>query len=440
MSDQPNVVVFFTDQQRWDTTGAHGNPMGLTPNYDRMAAEGTHAAYAFTNQPLCLPARSVLQTGRYSTQAGCPTNGAALPVGTRTLAHHFNEAGYVTGYLGKWHLCQCRTEPVPRELRGGYQEWLAANVPEMTSDAYRATLYDENDREVLLPGYRVDALTDAAIRFLDRHQEEPFFLFCSFLEPHHQNPRDIFAAPVGYAERYLDPWMPPDLRALGDRWPARDLPGYYGIVKRLDEALGRVQDALLSLGLAENTILIFSSDHGNHFRTRNAEFKRSCHEASTRIPLALTGPGFVGGGQLPDLVSLIDLPPTLLDACGLPVPGDMLGRSLLSLTRGEREGWPEEVFIQISEAQVARAVRTHRWKYGVNAPREHADWDQASSPVYEEEFLYDVIDDPYELTNLIQEESHRQVAEIMRGRLLRRMAEAEEPEPKIVEAQTRPSG
>ena len=118
----------------------------------------------------------------------------------------------------------------------------------------------------------------------------------------------------------------------------------------------------------------------------------------------------------------------------------MRGRSILPLTRGEREGWPEEVFMQISEAQVARAVRTHRWKYGVNAPREHADWEQACSPVYVEEFLYDVIDDPYELTNLIQEESHRGVAEIMRARLLRRMAEAGEPEPVIEQGLFHPSG
>ena len=124
------------------------------------------------------------------------------------------------------------------------------------------------------------------------------------------------------------------------------------MVKRLDEALGRVLDALKSLDLLDNTIILFTSDHGCHFKTRNAEYKRSGHESSIRVPTALHGPGFNGGGQLQQLVSLVDLPPTLLDAAGIPVPEEMQGRSILPLTRGETDGWPEEVFVQISESQV----------------------------------------------------------------------------------------
>src|SRR5205814_2291086 len=144
--------------------------------------------------------------------------------------------------------------------------------------------------------------------------------------------------------------------------------GYYGMVKRLDEALGRLLDAIDSLDLQDRTIVVFTSDHGCHFKTRNEEYKRSCHEGSIRVPTALRGPGFDGGGHVRALTSLIDLPPTLLDAAGLPVPLEMQGRSVLPLTRGDRSGWPEEVFIQISEAEVGRAVRTQRWKYGVVAP------------------------------------------------------------------------
>ena len=113
--------------------------------------------------------------------------------------------------------------------------------------------------------------------------------------------------------------MPPDLAALGGS-AHQHLGGYYGMVKRLDEALGRLLDALKSLDLLDNTIVLFTSDHGCHFKTRNAEYKRSCHESSIRVPTALSGPGFEGGGQVRQLVSLVDLPPTLLDAAGLPVP------------------------------------------------------------------------------------------------------------------------
>lgn len=435
---RPNVIVFFTDQQRFDSTGVHGNPLGLTPTFDRLAAEGTHVWNAFTCQPVCLPARSCLQTGLYATQTGCVDNNRTLPLTARTLAHHFADAGYDTGYIGKWHLCRTVAGPVPRERRAGYRHWLASNVLEFTSDAYDTVVFDENDRPVKLPGYRVDALTDAAIRYIDAQQAQPFFLVLSFLEPHFQNSRDDYPAPDGYAERYLDPWTPPDLRTLGGS-AARHLPGYYGMVKRLDEALGRVVDALKSLGLLENTVILFTSDHGCHFKTRNSEYKRSCHESSIRIPTLLSGPGFFGGGRLRELVSLIDLPPTLLDACGLPVPPAMAGRSLLPLTRGQRDGWPDDVFVQISEAQVGRAVRTQRWKYGVAAPPENAR-DDTDSDVYVEESLYDLRADPYELNNLVGMKSHRAVADALRTRLLRRMQQAGEALPEIRPAPERAGG
>ncbi|MGI8687934.1 MAG: sulfatase-like hydrolase/transferase, partial [Thermomicrobiales bacterium] len=284
MADRPNVIVFFTDQQRWDTTGLHGNPLNLTPNLDRMARRGTHFARAFTPQPVCGPARSCFQTGQYATTTGCFKNGIPLPRDARTLAHFFNDAGYRTGYIGKWHLASGRAA-VPVEERGGYEYWLGANALEFTSDAYDCVVYDNDNRRVKLPGYRVDALTDAAIRFIDDRKDAPFFPFLSFMEPHHQNHRDDFHAPAGYDGRYIDRWMPPDLQALVGTAP-QQLPGYCGMVKRLDEALGRMLDALESLGLDDRTVVLFTSDHGCHFKTRNAEYKRSCHDSSIRIPAA----------------------------------------------------------------------------------------------------------------------------------------------------------
>ena len=177
-------------------------------------------------------------------------------------------------------------------------------------------------RRVDLPGYRVDAVTDAAIRYVDARAREaaPFFLFVSFIEPHFQNSRDDYPAPTGYEEAYTGAWLPPDLAALGGS-THQHLAGYYGMVRRLDEALGRLQDALRSLDLLQSTVLLYTTDHGCHFKTRNAEYKRSCHESSIRLPTAVSGPGFDGGGRVPQLTSLIDLPPTLLDAAGITPPG-----------------------------------------------------------------------------------------------------------------------
>lgn len=430
---QPNVVVFFTDQQRWDTTGVHGNPLDLTPNFDHMAQRGTDVHYSFTCQPVCAPARSSLQTGLYATQTTVFRNRIALPSDSKTLAHYFGQAGYRTGYIGKWHLAE--GDPVPAHQQGGYDFWLGANALELVSQPYNTIVSDKEGKPHKLPGYRVDALTDAAIRFINDRKNQPFFLFLSFLEPHSQNHIDDYVAPDGYRSRYTGRWIPPDLAVLGGS-AHQHLGGYYGMVKRLDEALGRVMDALKSLGLDDNTIVLFTSDHGSHFKTRNNWYKRSCHESSIRIPTALQGPGFDGGGRISELVSLVDLPPTLLDAAGLPIPEEMAGHSILPLLTNQTENWPEEILVQISETQVGRAVRTRRWKYSVSAPDGDGKRD-AASDYYVEEFLYDLHSDPYELTNLAGLESHQEVASRMRERLVRRMVEIGEAAPAIEPAAIR---
>ena len=432
--ERPNVIVFFTDQQRWDTTGVHGNRSGLTPTFDRMAAYATHVARSFTVQPVCGPSRACMQTAVYATQSGCYRNGIPLGEEAETLARSFRAAGYHTGYIGKWHLAS--GEPVAPGERGGYESWLAANKLEFTSDAYHTVVFDEDTRPHRLPGYRVDALTDAAIRFVDEHQDEPFFLFLSFLEPHHQNHVDAYPPPEGSLEAYQDAWTPPDLRALGGS-SQQHLPGYYGMVKRLDEAFGRLLDALRSLGLRDDTVVLFTSDHGNHFKTRNHEYKRSGHDASLRVPTVVTGPGFDGGGRVERLVSILDLGVTLCDAAGVDPPAGHQGRSILPLLRDRHAPWRDELFFQVSESEVGRGVRTQRWKYGVTAPGADP-WNDAHAAHYVEAYLYDLEHDPYELDNLIGQENHLRVAEHLRERLLERMAEIGEPPATVGPAEARP--
>jgi arylsulfatase A-like enzyme len=440
----PNVIVFFTDQQRWDSTGVHNNPLDLTPNFDRMARMGTDVHLSFTPQPVCGPARAALQTGMYQTKTGCFVNGIALPKNIPTLATHFKKAGYQTAYIGKWHLApHNEVGPVRPEDRGGYDYWLASNLLEFTSDSYKTTLYDNDGKPVFLPGYRADALTDAAIRYIQEHnkKDQPFFLFLSFLETHFQNYRDNFPAPDGYQHRFSGKWTPPDLGSLVGTSP-QHLPGYWGMVKRVDECLGRLLDALKSLGMTDDTVVMYTSDHGCHFKTRNSEYKRSCHESSIRVPTAFTGAMFNGGGRINELVSLIDLPPTLLEIAGIPVPQDMQGRSIMPLLHGGKRSTSEhseDLFIQISESQVGRAIRTHRWKYGVTAPDKNPSKDPGSDK-YVEQYLYDLYADPWELTNLIGFHSHREVSDILKERLIKRMVAAGETAPIIENAPNVPSG
>lgn len=430
---RPNIIVLFTDQQRYDVVGAYGNPVDLTPNLDAYARQGTLCLNAFTPQPLCGPARACIQTGNYATQTGCYRNGIPFTdKNNKSLADYFNEAGYNTGYIGKWHLAE--NGIVEQEERAGYEYWLGSNELEFSSDAYDLVMYDNNSKAVKVPGYRVDGMIDRAIRYIDENQQNPFFLFISLLEPHCQNHSYSYPAPVFTEQKYQGKWMPPDLMALGGTAPAH-LAGYLATVRRIDEAYGRMMDALRSLNMVNNTVVLFTSDHGEHFMTRNSTNKMSPHESSIRIPMVFHGPGFESGKIICDMVSLIDVLPTLLDAAGIPVPKSVSGKSILGLLNQTETHWPEEVLIQISESQVGRAIRTKKWKYAVVAPHKDPFKDSASDS-YQETELYDLEHDPYELRNLISFPDFEQIKSELRSRLCNRIAASGEPVPEITVAQT----
>ncbi|MHC4983677.1 MAG: sulfatase/phosphatase domain-containing protein, partial [Planctomycetota bacterium] len=217
----------------------------------------------------------------------------------------------------------------------------------------------------------------------------------------------------------------------GGDWQV-EYPDYLGCVNSLDLALGRLRAELGKLGMAENTLLLLTSDHGCHFRTRNAEYKRSCHDGCIRVPMVACGPGFAGGKVASELVSLIDVAPTILTAGGVEPPKTMRGRPLQQLIGGTASNWPKEVFLQISESHCGRAVRTARWKYSVRSPQETGR--DAGSGVYVEDFLYDLAADPHERNNLIAEPPLSAVRAELAATLKRRMLAAGEAEPTVLPA------
>ena len=435
MSERPNVVVFLTDQQRADTSGLHGCPLELTPNFDAFAEAGTHLAQHVTSQPVCAPARGCFQTGQYATNHGVWGNQQHLPAHAKGIADLFQEAGYATGYFGKWHLAPNAAGDHPQAVeapyRTGYDTWLGANIHEFCSSPYHCRVYDENQRPHDLPGYRVDAITDAAIRFIGAHRDEPFFLFVSILEPHHQNELFDYVPPDHYRARYAGRWLPPDLAQLPGNGP-KHFGGYAGTVKRCDEAFGRVLDALKSLGLREATNVCYTSDHGCHFSTRPGMDKRSCHEASIRVPTALGGPAFDGGGRVEEPTTLLELPPTLLASAGIPVPASFDAAPLQPLLETRPARRPErDAYVQITNGKrVGRALRTRRWKYAVWQTADAASADGTASS-YTETELYDLAHDPYELCNRIEDGDLAETRRELRERLLARLREAGEPEPAI---------
>ncbi len=455
----PNILFILTDQQRWDTCGCYGQSLPVTPQLDEMAREGVRFEYAFTSQPVCGPTRACLQTGRYATETGVHINHRMLPLTERTIAHHLADAGYETGYIGKWHLASTgpedgpddfRIRAVPPERRGGYRDfWLAADVLEFTSHSYDGHVFDRDMQRRDFPEgrYRVDALTDWALEYLrSRDGKRPWFLFLSYLEPHHQNDHNRHEGPIGSTRYFRNFEPPPDLVNSGGDW-RHEYADYLGSCHSIDTNLGRLLDELIWLGMVRDTVVVFTSDHGSHFRTRNAEYKRSCHDASIRVPLVITGPGFKAphgarraAGETPaafqprvvsELVSLMDLPPTLLTVAGLTPPPAMRGRPLQQLLGPTPPAdWPQEVFVQISEDHCGRAVRTRRWKYSVRGL--HVTGADPAAETYVEDCLYDLAADPHEQTNLVADPAYAAVRAELAETLKRRMAAAGEAVPVIV--------
>jgi arylsulfatase A-like enzyme len=441
-----NIVIYHSDQFRWDFVGANGlNSSTHTPNLDALAAAGTNFTHAVTNQPVCAPSRSVLLTGRYATETGVWQNGLGLRQDLPTIATELRKAGYTTNYIGKWHLAPGSEAEggghgaVKPDHRGGFEDfWEASNELEHTTHPYEGTIWDRDGYPITFKDqYRVDFLTDRAEKFLRQKHDKPFLLVISQLEPHQQNDLSRMVAPKGAADRFIDAFVPADLRALPGDW-REQLPDYYGCCESIDASVGRVRKILDEEGLAANTIFVFMSDHGCHFMTRNTEYKRSTHNSSLRVPLLISGPDFESARQIQSLVGMIDIAPTLLEAAGVAAPDSMKGRSFLPLLRDPqaRAAWPDRQFIQISESMTGRAIRSRDWTYCIADPTGMTD--QPASANYHEYQLYDQRNDPHELVNLAGRKEYRAVAGDLRDQLKEIMVAAGEADPEIVPAKLYP--
>ena len=447
-----NIIFYFTDQQRWDTCGCYGQPLNITPNLDRLAQEGVKFDNAFTPQPVCGPCRALFQTGRYPTETGCFRNNVMLPAGVKTLGSYIEEAGYETAYIGKWHLAsdgELEKPPtidhtvtaIPRELRGGYTGfWRAADVLEFTSHGYDGFVFDENDQRVDFKGYRADCINDMALEFFDQYDgKKPFFMTISQIEPHHQNDRKHYEGPEGSKERFKDFVLPEDLKALGGN-AAEEYPDYLGQCASLDENLGRLMDKLKEKGLYDNTVILFASDHGSHFLTRNRDehlngyddYKRSCHDACLHVPLVIAGGPFRGGRVVEELVSTASLPKTILALAGVDVGDAMIGENLLDVVEKKDHNRPNEIFAQISESRVGRCIRSARYTYSVYAPGVNGG-EAAAADLYADDFLYDMEKDPHQLNNVVADPAYAGVKAELRDRLLYWIEQAEGTRPVITD-------
>lgn len=446
-----NIIFYFSDQQRWDTCGCYGQPLNITPNLDRLAKEGVKFEHAFSPQPVCGPCRALFQTGKYPTETGCFRNNIMLPSGVKTLAEYIEEAGYETAYIGKWHLAsdgELEKAPsidhtitaVPLEFRGGYSGfWRAADVLEFTSHGYDGYVFDENNQKIEFKGYRADCINDFALEYLDQYTgEKPFFMTVSQIEPHHQNDRNHYEGPNGSKEKYANFVLPHDLEVLQGN-AAEEYPDYLGQCASLDENLGKLVEKLKEKGLYDNTIIIYASDHGSHFKTRNRDehlngyddYKRTGHDSALHVPLVIAGGPFRGGKTVTELVSTESIPKTILTMAGVDVKDAMIGENLLDVVEQKNPNRSNQVFAQISESRIGRVVRTEDFLYAVYAPNVNGG-EKGASDVYADDYLYDLKKDPWQFDNVVSNAEYADAKKVLRESLLDWIEKAEGYRPEII--------
>lgn len=419
-----NIVYIFSDQQRTDTLGCYGQKLNVTPFIDKLAESGVLFENAFTPQPVCGPARACIQSGKYATEVGCFVNGINLPESINTLAKSLKSAGYSTGYVGKWHLASnifCNenyeTSAVPVERRGGFDEyWCASDVLEFTSDGFKGYVFDKNNNRIEFNKYRVDAITDYAIDFINSYEKEkPFFLFVSYLEPHHQNNHNTFESP-DELKRFFEYFeVPKDLQGLQGNY-MEEYANYLACCRAIDDNVKRINDVLLKNGLLKETTIIYTSDHGCHFKTLNSEYKRTSFENTIKVPLIIKGERFKGGRKVKGKVDLLDVTATVLDIANAKMK--VSGKSFL-----RKKNPNKDIFIQISESEIARVLRTDRYKLVINAEGDAYKFPNSTN--YKVKYLFDLWNDELERKNLASDQNYAEVLKKLKNKIIKKIKKIE---------------
>jgi len=381
-----SVVYVFADQMRAHAMGCMGNKQVITPHLDQLASEGLLVTNAVSAQPVCSPYRAQLMTGRYSHTTGVIHNDIRLPDSEVVIAELLKQQGYSTGYIGKWHLAggDDRVDPVDAKSRRGWDFWAVRNC----SHQHFKPEYWLNDaaEPIKVPGWEPDVQTALAVEFIKKNKHTPFCLFMSFGPPH--NP---YKAPQKYVEMYKDTELTARPNVPGAK--TTNLLAYYAAVTSLETCMGRVTDALAKAGVAEDTIVVFTSDHGDMLGSQGHRLKQRPWEESVNIPFILRYPRKVQPGQRRDwIVSSVDVMPTLLGLCDTPIPSQVQGLDYSATFLGKSKTERDAAFLFNVHRGGGpgtdwRGIRTKEWTYAYHFS---GDW-----------VMYDLKNDPYQLKNLV---------------------------------------
>ena len=408
---KPNVVFVFADQWRAQATGYAGNSQVATPRIDRLARESVNFTHAVSGWPVCSPWRGSLLTGQHPLSHGIFVNDVPLAESGTRLGEAFAQAGYDTAWIGKWHIDgHGRSVYIPPERRHGFDYW---KTLECTHDYNNSPYYSGDSEEKLYwEGYDAIAQTRDAQHYLrERDGSVPFLLVLSWGPPH--NPYET--APGEYRQRYraedilLRPNVPPDCAAEARAW----LAGYYAHCTALDDCVGALLDTLEETGLAQNTIFVFTSDHGDMLGSQGTERKQKPWEESIRVPFLLRCTG-VAARATDALINSPDLMPTLLGLCDIPVPASVEG---LDFSSHIRKGAPDPAdgaallacyhpfgeWSRQSGGREFRGLRTRRHTYTRTL---EGPWQ-----------LFDNQEDPWQQRNLVDDPASRAIRDQLDERL-----------------------
>lgn len=408
---RPNIVFILVDDLRWDALGCAGHPFVKTPNIDRLAREGALFKNYFVSIPLCSPSRASYLTGQYPHKHGVidNKNHSELSHKLVTFPRLLHDAGYETGYVGKWHMGMDDTP------RPGFDRWVSFRA----QGTYPDPALNIDGKAVKAKGYMTDLLNQYALEFVKKEHTKPFALYLAHKAVHgpflpaerHQN---LYAA---------DKHTPPPNTAVGrDGAPtkAEAMARHEEIMRKqlrclmaIDEGVGQLLQALEASKQLDNTMFVFTSDNGYFWGEHGLGDKRAAYEESIRDPLLIRYPTLIKPGtKIEQFVLNIDMAPTFLDLAGVKVPPTMHGRSIVPLLKGETKGWRNsfltEYFHEGKEAiQTWQAVRTERWKF-VHYPEKNS-----------KDELYDLKADPYEMKNLLDEPGTQETRKQLQDELKR---------------------
>src|SRR5258708_11566977 len=274
----PNLLFIVADSWRGQALPSAGDPNAIAPNLARLAREGLYCSRAYTSYAVCCPSRAAMLTGKFPHAAGVFRNHSRLPLEQPTMPAAFKSAGYRTGYIGKWHL-DGRESPgfVPPERRRGFDYWAAYNL---LHQHYDAVYFGDRPVPVRVEGFETDYATDRALEFLRNPSAQPFYLYLSYVAPHAPHTPPARHAVYDPAKLRLRENVPPGVEQAA----RKDLAGYYGLCSAVDENIGRLLRELDDRGMAEDTIVVFTADHGETLGSQGVDAIDVPSEGGGRIP------------------------------------------------------------------------------------------------------------------------------------------------------------